>query len=203
MVYLLEGFSCPPQFLLSAFFFIPDLWQLREFSWEREMSVCMHVVRSWGIAVVPACCVENAGQFGFNLDHPCLVVSTWGCGPKQVPAHLFSHQLFHPTWPKASELQVFLKLRFLFPRVTSNSRDSLGANATLLIYGAGCTSHISQCLYLWVQRETLAVLAALCLLLLLSFQLKFVPQFQVLLGVGRICEAQEGKSVIEWFGRGP
>lgn len=40
------------------------------------MRVAMHVVRSWGISVVPACCVEDAEQFRFRRDHPGLVVST-------------------------------------------------------------------------------------------------------------------------------
>lgn len=104
------------------------------------MNLGLHMVRSWGIAVVPACCVEGAGLFRLNPDHPCLV-STWGRGAKRSLHIFFPHQLFYPTWPRASELQVSLKLRLLFPRVTSNSRDSLGANATLLVYVAGCTPH--------------------------------------------------------------
>lgn len=179
-----------------SLFLTCDSW--KGFSGREQMSVGMHVVRS--------CCAllcGGLGQFRLSLDHPCLVLSTWGLWSQAGPCAFFSlHQLFHPTWPNASELQVSLKLRFLFPRVTSNSRDPLGANAPLLIHMAGRTS---LCLYLWVQREALAVFAALCLLSLHSFQLKSgnLPCFQELLGVGRICEVQDGKSVIEWFGREP
>lgn len=150
MIKLLEGFCCLPLFLLSSFFFIPVLWQLKQSPWEKE-DECVHAYgKELGNSCQDSYCVKDAVQFGFNMDHLCSVVSTRGQESKPVPK-FFSSQLFYPTCRKASKMQVSSELIFLCSRVTSNSERLLTGGCH--IGNARGRLHATMCLYLWGTEE--------------------------------------------------
>lgn len=150
----------------------------------------MLMARSWGIAVRTAIVWMMLYSLGSTWTTLVLWFPHKARSPNQSPI-FFSSQLFYPTCPKASKLQVSSKLIFLCPWVTSNSERLLAGACH--IGNAHGRLHATMCLYLWGTEKT-------CQFLLPStsccFQLmKSAPHFEVLLGVERICESQEGKCV--------